>query len=72
VEFDRNGGPSRGFVVCRLKKNGHRVLANSADPNTTRELLNLQREPIGRSGAVFCDEETKGRNLFSFDLTANL
>ena len=72
MEFDRNGGPSRGFVVCRLKKNGHRVLANSADPNTTRELLNPQREPIGRSGAVFCVEENKGRNLFSFDLTANL
>lgn len=37
-----------------------------------RELLNPQKEQIGRTGAVFRDGETKGRNLFSFDIMANL
>lgn len=56
----------------RLKQSGHRFLANSADSVTMGELLNRSKEPIGREGHVFPDSEVKGRNLFSFDMTASL
>jgi len=72
VEFNGDGEPVRGFIVGRLKRSGHRFLANNADHNTLCELLNHSKEPIGREGCVFRDVELKGRNLFRFDITANL
>jgi hypothetical protein len=63
VEFNRDGSPLRGFVVGRLKSNGHRFLANHADENTLKELCSQDVEPIGRSGRVKAG--TEGRNVFA-------
>ena len=72
VEFNRDGTPSRGHVVGRLKASGHRFLANHGDAETLRQLASHVTEPIGRSGWVETEVETegesgkKGRNLFTF------
>lgn len=63
VEFNRDGSPSRGYVVGRLKKNGHRFISNHADESTLKQLCSWEIEPVGRSGKVKTAED--GRNLFS-------
>jgi hypothetical protein len=67
VEFNRDGTPLRGYVVGRLKKNGHRFVANHDDENTLQQLSSATREPIGRTGWVRKDTEREGRNLFGFE-----
>ncbi|MCJ1305898.1 hypothetical protein MMC08_008715 [Hypocenomyce scalaris] len=70
VDFGRDGKPTLGHIVGRLKKNNHRFVANHADPSTLNELESWSREPIGRSGWVKPKES--GRNLFSFEQGASL
>ncbi|EMC96860.1 hypothetical protein BAUCODRAFT_576718 [Baudoinia panamericana UAMH 10762] len=67
VEFARDGQPAQGFVVGRLKKTGHRFVANHADDQTLHELCSRQSEPIGRSGRV--SRGADGRNVFTFAAT---
>ncbi|EPE34931.1 Thiolase-like protein [Glarea lozoyensis ATCC 20868] len=69
VEFGRDGKPKRGFVVGRLKENGHRFVANEADEVSLKQLASDLREPIGRSGWV---SNRDGRNVFRFDLEGKL
>jgi hypothetical protein len=64
VEFNRDGSPQNGFVVGRLKSNGHRFLANHADDATLKQLCSQDVEPIGRTGKVKPSQD--GRNVFSF------
>jgi hypothetical protein len=64
VEFSRDGSPQKGFVVGRLKSNGHRFLANNADDATLKQLCSHDVEPIGRTGKVKPSQD--GRNVFSF------
>lgn len=64
VEFKRDGSPLRGYVVGRLKKNGHRFISNHADESTLKQLCDWEVEPIGRSGKVKVAQD--GRNLFAF------
>ena len=66
VEFNRDGTPLRGFVVGRLKRNGHRLIANHGDEATLQQLSSWVKEPIGRSGWVERDGGGK-RNLFRFE-----
>jgi Thiolase-like protein type 1 additional C-terminal domain len=66
VEFNRDGTPKLGHIVGRLKKTGHRFLANHADERTLKQLCSTTEEPIGRTGHVGPDGKTKGRNLFGF------
>ncbi|OBT38752.1 hypothetical protein VE00_10460 [Pseudogymnoascus sp. WSF 3629] len=72
VEHDRNNNPIKGYVVCLLKSNGHRIIANHADTATLQELSNTTQEQIGRSGFVRQCADVKGRNLFSFGTTSKL
>ena len=65
VEFNRDGSPLRGFVIGRLKSNGHRFIANEADKSTLYQLCSETVEPIGRSGQVRAADD--GRNLFSLN-----
>jgi hypothetical protein len=64
VEFSKDGNPQRGFVVGRLKANGHRFLANHADERALLELSSFGVEPIGRTG--FVKQAGDGRNVFAF------
>ncbi|CAF9925191.1 MAG: hypothetical protein GOMPHAMPRED_003821 [Gomphillus americanus] len=66
VEYNRNGQPSRAFIVGRLVADGSRFLANDGDANTLHHLTSQTTEPIGRKGLVRHDLETK-RNLFAMD-----
>ncbi|KAF2673609.1 hypothetical protein BT63DRAFT_421745 [Microthyrium microscopicum] len=66
IEYDRSGAPSMAYIVCRLKANDDRVLANEADGETLRELASSKVELIGRSGWMSKDPTTEGRGLFSF------
>lgn len=52
-------------MVGRLKKDGHRFLANHGDESTLVQLTSSVREPIGRSGWVKRGDD--GRNVFSFE-----
>lgn len=72
VEFNRDGTPLRGYIVGRLKTNGHRFLANHADQSTLQQLCSTTEEPIGRSGHVQADAQKEGRNLFSFSKPSKL
>lgn len=65
VEFNRDGTPSQGHIVGRLKKNDHRFLANDGNENTLAELASGVKEQVGRSGIVRTGED--GRNLFAFN-----
>ena len=65
VEFNRDGSPLRGHIVGRLKKNGHRFIANDGDENTMRQLSSGVKEQVGRSGWVRGGDD--GRNLFTFN-----
>ena len=69
VEYDRNNKPTKAYVVGRLHSNGHRFVANEADPSTLDQLASLVREPIGRSGNV---RNQGGKNLFSFQGSSKL
>ena len=62
VEFARDNGPLRAYIVGRLKKNGHRFVANHADAETLRLISSGAEEKIGRVGRVRNDGK---RNLFS-------
>jgi len=62
--------PERGYIVGRLKQNGHRFLANHGDENALMQLASRVREPIGRRGFVVTGED--GRNLFSFEKSMKL
>ncbi|KAK4541676.1 hypothetical protein LTR36_007820 [Oleoguttula mirabilis] len=64
VEFSRDGSPLRGYVVGRLKANGHRFIANHADARTLQELCSGEIEQVGRSGQV--RPAGDGRNVFTF------
>ena len=64
VEFNRDGTPLRGYIVGRLKSNGHRFLANHGDNSTLRRLSSGVEEPIGMLGVVRHDGND-GRNLFT-------
>ena len=64
VEFNRNGTPSKGFIVGRLTSNNHRFVANTSDARSLEQLSSGTREPIGRTGWVKSDD--LGRNLFVF------
>ena len=66
VEFNCDGTPLRGYIVGRLKGNGHRFLANHDDATTLQQLASGMKEPIVRSGWVR-NEGGKGRNLFTFE-----
>ncbi len=65
VEFNRDGSPSRGHIVGRLKTNGHRFLANHGDMATLQQLSSGLSEQIGKSGWVKAGD--KDRNLFFFE-----
>ena len=65
VEFNRNGTPLRGYIVGKLKSNGHRFLANHGDDSTLRRLSSGAEEPISLPGLVRHDGN-EGRNLFTF------
>ena len=70
VSFDRNGHPSQGFVIGRLKSNDHRFIANTSDGRALEQLGSGSKEPIGRAGWVKPDGN--GRNLFSFEQASKL
>ncbi|KAJ9629407.1 hypothetical protein H2203_001780 [Taxawa tesnikishii (nom. ined.)] len=67
LDYSRSGAPTRGHVVGRLLRNGHRFLANHGDERTLQELGSWTREQVGRRGYVRTDssEDGNGRNLFS-------
>ncbi|KAK3170682.1 hypothetical protein OEA41_002764 [Lepraria neglecta] len=46
VEFNRNGAPSKGFIVGRLTSNNHRFVANTSDARSLEQLSSGTREPI--------------------------
>lgn len=70
VDFGRDGRPALGHVVGRLKRSGHRFLANHGDEQTLKQLASWSREPIGRWGVVKRSED--GRNLFFFEQSSSL
>ncbi|OAL55831.1 hypothetical protein IQ07DRAFT_676084 [Pyrenochaeta sp. DS3sAY3a] len=72
VEFNRDGTPSRGHIVGRLKSNNKRFLANNSDENTLRQMVDSGAEVIGKIGWVWQDEKKKGRGLFAFADPARL
>ncbi|KAL2042488.1 hypothetical protein N7G274_004981 [Stereocaulon virgatum] len=70
AEFNRNGTPSKGFIVGRLISNDHRFVANTGDIKSLEQLAIGSREPIGRTGLVRGGDS--GRNLFVFDEISKL
>ncbi|KAJ5753601.1 uncharacterized protein N7511_007754 [Penicillium nucicola] len=66
VEYDRHNRPLIGHVVCRLKSNGARVIANHADATTLEQLASWTEEPIRRSGFLRPSLVKVEQNLFSF------
>lgn len=72
VEFNRDGTPKRGYIIGRLKKNGHRFVANHGDAFTLQQLCSTSEEQIGRSGLVESDTKKGGRNLFIFPTNGKL
>ena len=70
VEFNRNGTPSKGFIVGRLKDNDHRFVANAGDTKTLEQLSSRVQEPIDRTGWVKRNDD--GRDLFVFDRGAKI
>jgi hypothetical protein len=72
VAYNRNGSPSKGHIVGRLKGNGKRFLANHGDESTLRQMASGAGEIVGRTGRVWQDDEKKGRGLFSFDRAAKM
>ena len=70
VEFNRNGSPSKGFIVGRLMSSNHRFVANTGDAKTLEQLSSGSTEPIGRIGWV--KRGDGGRNMFIFEQSAKL
>lgn len=70
MEFNRDGSPARGYIIGRLKGNGHRFIANEGDENTLLQLASRVKEQVGRSGSVRVGDD--GRNLFVFTETGKL
>ena len=70
IEYGRDGKPSLGLIVGRLKSTGQRFLANQGDEATLSHLAATGVEHIGQSGTVRNDED--GRNLFIFDAKTKL
>lgn len=70
MEFGRDGKPTRGHIVGRLRADGSRFLANHADEKTMQALCSATQEPIGRNGTVQTLDD--GRNVFSFDYATRL
>ncbi|KAL2699355.1 hypothetical protein AAEP93_009330 [Penicillium crustosum] len=66
VEYDRENHPKLGHIVCRLKSNGHRLIANHGDIPTLEQLSSWTEEPIGRIGFLRRSLTTAGQNLFFF------
>ncbi|CAI6081828.1 unnamed protein product [Clonostachys chloroleuca] len=64
VEYNRDGQPSIGLIVGRLKNSGHRFLANHGDDYTLQKLTDPGWEPIYQQGRV--SGSNGGRNLFFF------
>uniref|UniRef100_A0A8H7N836 Thiolase-like protein type 1 additional C-terminal domain-containing protein n=1 Tax=Bionectria ochroleuca TaxID=29856 RepID=A0A8H7N836_BIOOC len=62
VEYSRDGQPSIGLIVGRLKNSGHRFLANHGDELTLQKLADPTWEPIYQQGRVSGTGD--GRNLF--------
>jgi hypothetical protein len=71
VQFNRDGTPDVGFIVCRFARNGGRALANHADARTLMELADMSTEQVGKRGWIEKDAEDDGRNLFSFSIPAD-
>jgi hypothetical protein len=72
VAYSRDGSPSKGHIVGRLKSNGKRFLANHGDENTLQQMASGASEIVGRTGWVRQDSDKKGRGLFSFGKTAKM
>lgn len=72
MEYDRENRPRLGHVVCILRQNGHRVIANHGDGATLEQLALWDREPIGRSGTVWPSPDVEGKNLFVFPVGSRL
>lgn len=66
MDFDREGNPTTGYVLARLKDNGKRVLANDADKESLLRLTSKTDEPIGKSCWISTDSSTLDRCLFTF------
>ncbi|CAI7670733.1 unnamed protein product [Penicillium viridicatum] len=66
VEYDRENHPQLGHIVCRLKSNEHRLIANHGDITTLEELSSWTEEPIGRTGFVRRSSTTTDQNVFVF------
>lgn len=66
VEYDQENRLRLGHIVCRLTRNGNRVVANHADLATLNQLASWEEEPIGRSGVIQPSSDIIGQNLFSF------
>lgn len=72
MEYDRENRPRLGHVVCILRRNGHRVVANHGDGATLEQLASWIKEPIGRSGTVWPSPDVEGQNLFTFPVGSRL
>ncbi|KAH8815474.1 hypothetical protein F5884DRAFT_180194 [Xylogone sp. PMI_703] len=66
VEFNRDGAPSKAFIIGRLVSNGRRFIANHGNVDTLNQLSSRTQEQIGRRGWVGGDPKSEGRNLFIF------
>ncbi|KAF2679380.1 acetyl-CoA acetyltransferas-like protein [Lentithecium fluviatile CBS 122367] len=67
IAYARDGPPSKGHIVGRLKSSGKRFLANHGDESTLRQMAGGAVEIVGKTGWVWQDREKKGRGLFSFE-----
>jgi hypothetical protein len=56
--------------VGRLKRTGHRFIANEEDENTLLQLASQVKEQVGRNGFVKVGDD--GRNLFIFNAVGKL
>lgn len=72
MEYERENKPRLGHIVCRLKSNGHRVIANHGDLATLEQLVSWVQEPIGRAGYVHRSSVVDKQNLFSFTKPSKL
>ncbi|PGH23689.1 hypothetical protein AJ80_02295 [Polytolypa hystricis UAMH7299] len=71
VDFNRDGSPSLGHIIGRLKSNGRRFIANAKDAATLQQLCSETKEPIGKSGWVTHNAEG-AINIFKIDSSGRL
>ena len=71
VEFKRDNTPLRAYIVGRLRNGGARFVANQGDESTLRQLVESNREPIGRGGWVRAGDG-ESQNVFTFEREAAL